>query len=61
MKIENNENIQKSLYSDKATKNKMAQGTGFKAVLENEVGKSSKVITQNQKMPSAKSWKPRHG
>ena len=58
MKIENNENIQKSLYPDKATKNKMAQGNGFKAVLKNEVGKSSKVITQNQKMPSISSISP---
>ena len=52
MKIETNQNIQKSLYPDISSKNEKAQGKGFKAVLKNEVEKSSNVISQNQKMPS---------
>ena len=58
MKIENNENIQKSLYPNKINKNEKPQGTGFKAVLKNEVEKSSNVISHNQKMSSISSISP---
>jgi len=58
MKIETNQNIQKSLYPDISSKNEKAQGKGFKAVLKNEVEKSSNVISQNQKMPSISSISP---
>ena len=58
MKIENNENIQKSLYPGKINKNEKPQGTGFKAVLKNEVEKSSNVISHNQKMSSISSISP---
>ena len=58
MKIETNQNIQKSLYPDISSKNEKAQGKGFKAVLKNEVEKSSNVISQNQKMPSLSSISP---
>ena len=58
MKIETNQNIQKSLYPDISSKNEKAQGKGFKAVLKNEVDKSSNVISQNQKMPSISSISP---
>ena len=58
MKIENNENIQKSLYPEKINKNEKAQGIDFGAVLKNEVEKSSNVISGNQKMPSISSISP---
>lgn len=58
MKIENNENIQKSLYPEKINKNEKAQGIDFGAVLKNEVEKSSNVISGNQKMPSMSSISP---
>ncbi len=58
MKIENSENIQKNLYPDKINKNEKPQGTGFKAVLKNEVEKSSNTISQNQKMSSIGSISP---
>ena len=58
MKIETNQNIQKSLYPDISSKNEKAQGKGFKAVLKNEIEKSSNVISQNQKMPSISSISP---
>jgi len=51
MKIENNANIQKSLYPDKTNKNEKPQRIDFKAFLKNEVEKSSNVIAGNQKMP----------
>ena len=58
MKIENNENIQKSLYPNKINKNEKPQGTAFNAVLKNEVEKSSNVISHNQKMSSISSISP---
>ena len=58
MKVENNENIQKSLYPEKINKNEKAQGIDFGAVLKNEVEKSSNVISGNQKMPSMSSISP---
>jgi len=58
MKVENNENIQKSLYPEKINKNEKTQGIGFSAVLKNEVEKSSNVISGNQKMPSISSISP---
>jgi hypothetical protein len=58
MKIENNENIQKSLYPDKINKNENAQGIDFGAVLKNEVEKSSNVISGHQKLPSLSSVSP---
>ena len=58
MKIENNENIQKSLYPEKINKNERAQGIDFGAVLKNEVDKSSNDISGNQKMPSISSISP---
>ncbi|MCP4370957.1 MAG: hypothetical protein GY797_23010 [Deltaproteobacteria bacterium] len=58
MKIENNENIQKTLYPDKIKKKETPQGTGFKAVFKNEVEKSSNVISHNQKMSSISSISP---
>ena len=58
MKVENNENIQKSLYPEKNIKNEKAQGVDFGAVLKNEVEKSSNVISGNQKMPSISSISP---
>ncbi len=58
MKVENNENIQKSLYPEKINKNEKAQGIDFGAVLKNEVEKSSNVISGNQKMPSMSSVSP---
>lgn len=58
MKIEHNENIQKSLSPVINRRNEKTQGTGFKAVLKNEVEKSSKVNSQNQKMHSVSSISP---
>lgn len=58
MKIEHNENIQKSLYPGVNSKNEKTQGSDFKAVLQNEVEKSPSVISQNQKMPSISSISP---
>ena len=58
MKIENNENIQKSLYPEKINKNEKAQGIDFGAVLKTEVEKSSNTISGNQKMPSISSISP---
>ena len=58
MKIEHNENIQKSLYTDVNNKNEKTQDADFKAVLKNEVEQSSNVISQNQKMPSISSISP---
>ena len=58
MKIENNENIQKSLYPEKNNKNEKTQGINFGAVLKNEVEKSSNVISGNKKMPSISSISP---
>ena len=58
MKIENNENIQKSLYPEKNNKNEKAQGIDFGAVLKNEVEKSSNAISGNQTMPSISSISP---
>jgi len=58
MKIENNENIQKSLYPEKISKNEKAQGIDFGAVLKNEVEKSSNAISTNQKIPSTSSISP---
>jgi len=58
MKIENNENIQKSLYPDKINKNEKAQGIDFGAVLKNEVEKSSELKPGPQKMPSISSISP---
>ena len=58
MKIENNENIQKSLYPEKINKNEKAQDIDFGAVLKNEVEKSSNVISGNQKMSSISSISP---
>lgn len=58
MKIEHNENIQKSLYPGINRKTEKTQGTGFKAVLKNEVEKSSNLNSQNQKMPSISSISP---
>ncbi|OQY14557.1 MAG: hypothetical protein B6I30_00220 [Desulfobacteraceae bacterium 4572_187] len=58
MKIENNENIQKSLYPDKINKNEKAQDVDFGSVLKNEVEKSSDAISGNQKMPSISSISP---
>jgi hypothetical protein len=58
MKIENNANIQKSLYPDKTNKNEKPQGIDFKAFLKNEVEKSSNVIAGNQKMPSISGISP---
>lgn len=58
MKIEHNENIQKSLHPDVNSKNEKAQGADFKAVLKDEVDKSSNVISQNQKIPSISGISP---
>jgi len=58
MKIQNNENIQKSLYPEKINKSEKPQGIDFGAVLKNEVEKSSNVISENQKMPSISSISP---
>lgn len=58
MKIENNENIQKSLYPEKFNKNEKTQGADFGAVLKNEVDKFSNDISGNQKMPSISSISP---
>jgi len=58
MKIENNENIQKSLYPDKINKNEKAQGIDFGAVLKNEVEKSSELKSGPQKMSSISSISP---
>jgi len=55
MKIENNQNIQKSLYPEKINKNENAQGINFGAVLKNEVEKSSNAISGNQKIPPTSS------
>lgn len=58
MKIEHNENIQRSLYPDVNNKNEKTQGADFKAVLKDEVDKSSNVISQNQKIPSISGISP---
>lgn len=58
MKIEHNENIQKSLYPDVNNQNEKTQGADFKAVLKDEVDKSSNVISQNQKIPSISGISP---
>jgi len=58
MKVENNENIQKSLYPEKINKNEKVQGIDFGTVLKNEVKKSSNVISGNQKMPPTSSISP---
>ncbi|MBT8351814.1 MAG: hypothetical protein KJO26_11365 [Deltaproteobacteria bacterium] len=58
MKIEHNENIQKSLYPDVNNKNEKTQGADFKAVLKDEVDKSSNAISQNQKIPSLSGISP---
>ncbi len=58
MKIEHNENIQKSLFPGVNSKNDKTQGADFKAVLKNEVEKSSNTISQNQKMPSINNISP---
>jgi len=58
MKIENNENIQKSLHPDKINKNEKAQGIDFGAVLKNEVEKSSELKSGPQKMSSISSISP---
>ncbi len=44
MKVQHNENIQKSLFPEKINKNENAQGIDFGAVLKNEVEKSSELM-----------------
>ena len=58
MKVENNENIQKSLYPEKINKNEKVKGIDFGAVLKNEVEKSSNEISENQKIPPTSSISP---
>jgi len=58
MKIQNNENIQKSLYPEKINKNEKVQGIDFGAVLKNEVEKSSDLKLGPQKMSSISSISP---
>ena len=58
MKIQNNENIQKSLYPEQINKNEKAQGTDFGSVLKNEVEKSSELNSGPQKMSSISSISP---
>jgi len=58
MKIQNNENIQKSLYPGRINENEKVQGTDFGSVLKNEVEKSSNVISESHKMSSTSSISP---
>ena len=58
MKIQNNENIQKSLYPERINKNEKVQGTDFGSVLKNEVEKSSELNSGPQKMSSISSISP---
>ena len=58
MKIQNNENIQKSLYPGRINKNEKVQGTDFGSVLKNEVEKSSELKSGPQKMSSISSISP---
>ena len=58
MKVENNENIQKSLYPEKINKNEKVKDIDFGAVLKNEVEKSSNEISGNQKIPPTSSISP---
>ena len=58
MKVENNENIQKSLYPEKINKNEKVKDIDFGAVLKNEVEKSSNEISWNQKIPPTSSISP---
>jgi len=58
MKVENNENIHKSLYPEKINKNEKVKGIDFGAVLKNEVEKSSNEISGNQKIPPTSSISP---
>jgi DNA repair exonuclease SbcCD nuclease subunit len=58
MKVQNNENIQKSLYPDKTNKNQNTQGIDFGAVLKNEVEKSSNKISEPQRLPSLSGVSP---
>ena len=58
MKIENNENIQQSLYPDRINKNKKAYGVDFGTVLKNEVEKTTELNSEHQKMSSISSISP---
>jgi len=58
MKVQHNENIQKSLFPEKINKNENAQGIDFGAVLKNEVEKSSELISGPQKMSPISSISP---
>ena len=58
MKVQHNENIQKSIYPDKINKNEKAQGTDFGTVLKNEVEKSSELKSGPQQMSPISSISP---
>ncbi|MDY6791223.1 MAG: hypothetical protein SWH54_08145 [Thermodesulfobacteriota bacterium] len=58
MKIEHNENIQKSLYGGKISNNIKNQGIDFGTVLKNEVEKSAELKSGPQQMPPISSITP---